>query len=409
MRKRKWMLMSIIIIGIAGIAYWSLRSGVQPIRVLETAEVRRGNIRKVLEATGIVQAQVGAIVKIGARATGSIDEMRVKVGDPVQKGEVIALIDDREQLAQLDVSKARLESAKAEQGRVETVYPKRIAEAEAQLRLAEAEEEYARLTLKRQAQLYAKKLVAKDVYDAASRDALVKASQVSARRASAELLKTEFEKERIKAKRNVDEARATLSTRNTQLSYTRIVSPIEGVVSQVTIQEGETVVAGLQVANLITVIDPTKLEMWIYVDETDVGQVKPGQAVEFQVDAYPDTVFQGAVELIYPQPEIRDNIVYYKALVPVSIEQAERLRPEMTTQCRIVVQQLDDVLVIPNTALKWVQGTQVVYGVNNDGSVVQLHPELGLAGLRETEVVSGLEEGQTVAVQVVLPAKQGKK
>ena len=79
-----------------------------------------------------------------------------------------------------------------------------------------------------------------------------------------------------------------------RISYTPIESPITGVVSEVTAQEGETIVAGLQVANLITVLDPARLEMWVYVDETDVGQVHAGQAAEFRVDAYPGKTFDGA-------------------------------------------------------------------------------------------------------------------
>ena len=93
-------------------------------------------------------------------------------------------------------------------------------------------------------------------------------------------------------------------TKLLRLSYKSILSPITGIVSQVTAQEGETVVSGFQVSNLITVLDPSRLEMWIYVDETDVGQVKPGMPVEFRVDAYPDTVFTGEVDTIY-----RNNVV----------------------------------------------------------------------------------------------------
>jgi len=166
-------------------------------------------------------------------------------------------------------------------------------------------------------------------------------------------------------------------------------------------------VAGLQVANLFTVLDPTRLEMWIYVDETDVGQVKPDMPVEFRVDAYPDAVFSGSVETIYPQPEIKDNIVYYQALVRLSPENATRLRPEMTTQCQIVVRVKDNVLSVPNTALKWVDNQQVVFVVE-DGTPRKVVPQLGLAGLNETEVVSGLSDGQTVATQIVLPGS-GKK
>ena len=216
-------------------------------------------------------------------------------------------------------------------------------------------------------------------------------------------MRTEFEKERFKAQKAKEEAEAVIESARTKISYTRIVSPIDGVVAFVTSQAGETVVAGLQVANLITVLDPTRLEMWIYVDETDVGQVHPGLAVEFRVDAHPATVFRGSVDQIYPQPEIRDNIVYYQALVRLDPKESKQLRPEMTTQCQIVVQEKKGVLVIPNAALKWIGDRQVVFAVAGDGSVREVSPTLGLEGLNETEVTAGLTPGEKVATQIVLP------
>ncbi|MBU1247081.1 MAG: efflux RND transporter periplasmic adaptor subunit, partial [Proteobacteria bacterium] len=201
----------------------------------------------------------------------------------------------------------------------------------------------------------------------------------------------------------VQAMRAALETLEVQRSYCDIFSPIDGVVSQVAAQEGETVVSGLQVSNLITVLDSTRLEMWIYVDETDVGRTREGQIVEFHVDAHPGKVFEGKVERVYPEPEIRDSIVYYKALVAVTFDPSAPLRPEMTTQCRIVVEQAEGVLTVPNAALKWVDGRQVVFVQEASGAIREVDPELGLEGLDRSEVLSGLTEGDNVAVQLVLP------
>lgn len=385
-----------------GLGFWLSGRGSQAPRVLATAEVKMGEVRKVLQATGIVKAQVGAIVRIGARATGTIQEMRVRVGDAVRAGEEIAVIDDRELKAQRDQAQATLEKAQAEELRVGDVYPRRIVEALAQLELAQAQYDYARANAQRQSQLFDQKLVSRDTLESAQRENLVTANTVRARKATLDLNKTEFAREKVKARKAVEEAEAALLTTLTRITYTRIVSPIDGVVSQVSAQQGETVVAGLQVANLITVLDPARLEMWIYVDETDVGQVKPGMPVEFRVDAYPDTAFSGRVDTIYPQPEIKDNIVYYQALVRLSPENAAKLRPEMTTQCQIVVRVKPDVLTVPSAAVKWVDNDRTVFVVE-DGKVVPVKPELGVAGLTETEVVSGLSAGQTVATQIVLP------
>ncbi len=403
MRQKKiWIALALCLAAaFAAWKYWG--GGDKAPKVLAEAEVTTGQVRKVLEATGIIKAQVGAIVKIGARATGTIQDMRVKVGDRVAKGQVIALVDSREDASRLKEAGARLERAEAELKQVLEVYPKRVAEAEAELALSRAKADYADLNLTRQHRLSAQDLVARDVLDQARRDALVAKNELAARDVALTRVRTEFEKERIKAERSREEAQAALVTAETKLTYSRIISPIDGVVSNVTVQQGETVVAGLQVANLITVLDPTRLEMWIYVDETDVGQVAPGMRVEFRVDSLPGEVFSGQVDQIYPQPEIRDNIVYYQALVRLDPDQSQRLRPEMTTHCQIVVREKKDVLVIPNAALKWIGSRQVVFVVEPGGAVRETRPELGLSGLNETEVVSGLRAGDKVAVMIVLP------
>jgi multidrug efflux pump subunit AcrA (membrane-fusion protein) len=153
-----------------------------------------------------------------------------------------------------------------------------------------------------------------------------------------------------------------LRQQETRLTYTRIYSPIDGVVSDVTAQEGETIVAGLQVANLVTVLDPTLLEMWTYVDETDIGRVKIGQEVEYYVDTFPEKIFQGNIDKIYPQPVVKDNIVYYLAIVKVSQNDAQFLKPEMTTHIKIIFAEKTDILIVPNAAIKF-EGEQIAYKV----------------------------------------------
>ncbi|MEW5773741.1 MAG: efflux RND transporter periplasmic adaptor subunit [Thermodesulfobacteriota bacterium] len=363
----------LLLAGLAGGGFYWWRSAQAPAepKILATARVERGAVRKELDSTGIVKAQVGAIVKIGAQATGRLVAMPVKVGDAVERGQVIARIDDRDLSAQL---------AQAEAG---------LARARAELAVARAQDQYARENLARQQDLFARGVVARDALDQAERDAAVQTRTLTAKQAA------------------VAEAEASIAVFRTKLSHTVIQSPIAGVVSQVTVQEGETVVTGLQTVNLITVLDPSRLEMWIYVDETDVGQVAPGLRVEFTVDAYPGRTFAGTIGRIHPQPEVRDNIVYYQALVALDQGQARDLRPEMTTLCRIVVQEKPDALSLPNAALKWVDGEQVAYRVR-EGRAEKVKPRLGLAGLARSEVLEGLAEGDEVATQLVLPGAKKK-
>ena len=393
----------------AAALFFFTREGGGTIEILASAPVTRGEVRNQLEATGIVKAQVGAIVKIGAQATGRITRMLVKVGNAVNKGDLIAEIDDRELAASRAEAEARVERARAELARIENTSPLREAEAEAEVAAAKAQMDYAALTLKRQTSLAKQGLVARDTLDDARQNAVVKAETLRAKQAARERIRMENTEERRKAAKALAQERATLASIRTRLSYTRIISPIAGVVSQVAAQEGETVVTGLEVANLITVLDPTRLEMWIYVDETDVGRVARGLPVEFQVDAYPDDVFTGSIDQIYPEPEIRDNIVYYQALVRLDPEQALRLRPEMTTQCKIIVEVKKDVLRLPNAALKWVDGQQAVFVDEGGGEVRRAEPGLGLGGASYSEVLSGLAEGDKVATRLVLPGQKKKK
>lgn len=374
--------------------------------ITQTATLGRATVRKVLDATGIIKPEVGAIVKTGTRFTGIIRTMHVKVGDKVKAGQIIAEIDDREQRAQQEQAQATLRKAEAERAKVESSYPLQIREAEAQVAAAQADYDYAALNLKRRRTLVDQDLDARNTLDEAKQQAETTANTLAARKATRDRLQRESSLAIRSAREAVKEATSALEATNVRLSYSVIRAPLDGVVSEVTAQGGETVVAGFQVANLITVLDPTRLEMWIYVDETDVGQVTPGMAVEFRVDSLPGRTFTGTVNQIYPQPEIRENIVYYRALVRLTPQTSTDLRPEMTTQCRIVVQQKDNVLAVPNEALKWVGGEQVVF-VQDGAGIRKVRPRIGLAGAEASEVLEGLAEGDVVGTRVVLPPSRG--
>jgi len=389
--KRLIILVLLVCVALGGtLAYrkWKAPKGFE---ILETAKAEKASIRDVLVATGMIKPQVGAQIKIGARATGTILDMRVRVGDTVRKGDLIAVIDDREIQKALASDRAALEAARKALEEVERTYPERIREAEARRRLA-------RITWEREAALIREDYTTRDAVDRAR-------SELDAAEAVLQRLRDEFETQKAIALARIQEAEARLKQDEIRWSYTRITAPIDGVVMEVTGQEGETVVTGLQVANLVTVMDPTRLEMQIYVDETDVGRVAPGLSVEYSVDTYPERTFMGTVEKIYPQPVVRDNIVYYLAIVKIPEKDALQLRPEMTTYCRVVLTRKDGVLSVPNSAVKFENGQQVVYVVGEAGAVTKTVVQVGIRGEDRTEILSGLREGQVVAIKFVPPAK----
>jgi multidrug efflux pump subunit AcrA (membrane-fusion protein) len=362
----------------------------EEIKILETATVKKGEIKGVLIETGIIKPQVGAVVKIGTRATGTVVKLNVRIGDRVKKGQLIALIDDREIREQINQSKAALLKAENSLRQIELTYPEKLREAQANL-------EYARINYEREQELLKREYTTKESVDRAKRE-------LEIAEATLKRLRDEYETQVMITKASIEEIKAQIAQQETRLSYTRIYSPIDGIVSDVTIQEGETVVAGLQVANLITVFDPLKLEMWIYVDEADIGRVKIGQNIEFTVDTLPDKTFHGKIEKIYPQPVVKDNIVYYLAIVKVSREDALFLRPEMTTHVRITHEQRKDTLIVPNSAVKFEQGSQIAYKIIGPNKVEKVKIKIGLRNEESTEIISGLKEGDTVATKIILPS-----
>lgn len=359
-------------------------------RVIETGRVERGDIRGVLVGTGIIKSQVGAVVKIGARATGKVVKMHVKVGDGVKEDQLIALIDDREIVKGIEQQKAALQVAKGTLAQITLTYPERIREAEANFT-------YARLVWEREKELIKKEYTSKDSLEKAE-------SQFKAAGAVMKRLREEHVTQQKITEATIREIQAQIEQQEVRLTYTRIHSPITGIISDVTAQEGETIVAGLQVANLVTVLDPTRLEMWIYIDETDIGRARPGQKCEFTVDTYPEKIFTGTIDKIYPQPVVRENIVYYLSIVKVSKEDARHLRPEMTTHVKIVTTEKSGVLTVPNAAVKYEKGRQIAYrATKGSNRVEKVELQLGIRGEERTEILSGIPEGTELATKLILP------
>jgi len=390
-KKLVWAVVLIAVLSAGGIVGYKKLHPKAQTQVLETGRVEKGNIRGVLVETGIIKSQVGAVVKIGARATGRLDKMLVKVGDRVKAGQFIAKIDDRETSKAIDQQKAALRAAKSTLAQIRLTYPQRIKE-------AEANRSYARIAYDRQQELIKKEYTTQDALERAQ-------NQFLAADAVLQRLRDEFATQELISSATLKEITAQLEQQEIRMSYTRIYSPLSGIVADVTAQEGETIVAGLQVANLVTVLDPTRLEMWTYIDETDVGRAKNGQTVEYTVDTYPDRTFAGSIERINPQPVVKDNIVYYLATVKISPADAAFLRPEMTTHVKIVLNEKTDVLTVPNAAIKFEKGRQIAYvAAKGSPSVKKVSLKLGIRGEERTEVLAGVSEGTELATKLVLPA-----
>ncbi len=246
---------------------------------------RTGVSDRAVKATGVIRPMIGAEVRVGSRISGVVRRLYVRIGDRVEKGQLLAELDDRDLVA-------------------------RRREALAALQLAEANLEYAKSDLARRRELHASALLAPSDLDLARRAYAV-------------------------AEQQRDGARASLEVAATQLAYGRIVAPIAGVVASVSTQEGETVAASFATPTFVTLLDLARLEVWAYVDETDIGRIRIGQPATFTVDTYGATGFKGEVTAIYPKAEIRDNVVNYVTVIRFDAPRDKVLRPDMTTTVRI--------------------------------------------------------------------------
>ena len=316
-------------------------------QTFQTIPVQRKTISTSILATGIIKPKVGAEVRVGSRVSGIVKKLYVKNGDEVRKGDLLANLDDSELSARYRLETANLENAK-------TVL------------------KYAKIEMDRIKALADKNFASAQVYDNAVKSFDMAQSQVASEQAAVDFASTE-------------------------LSFSKIFAPISGVIGSVSTQEGETVSAAFTAPTFVTIIDLARIEVWAYVDETDIGKVETGQKATFTVDTYTGNTFEGAVSAIYPKAEIRDNVVNYVVIIEISDKKGKILRPEMTTSVTIQTTATAKVLCIPNNVIKRKNSETVVYVLEN-GMPVTRKIKIGTKGSQFTEVTEGLKENEKVVI-----------
>ena len=326
---------------------WDSSSRDSSAPTLTTDVVRVGDLGATVLATGVVRPQVGAEVEVGSRVSGVLQSLHVDLGDEVEAGQLLAVLDPTE-------------------------FRARVNEAEAGVASAQAEAEYARATFQRAEVLRRDGFISDEEFEAARRARDVASARLA-------------------------QAGAAVEAARIQLSYTRIRAPISGVVASVSTQVGETVAASLAAPTFVTIIDLSALEVWAFVDETDIGRVQVGQEADFTVDTYPSIDFPGTVTAIRPSAELQGNVVNYVTVVDIADQRGRTLRPEMTTTVNIRLPARSGVLTVPNAAVRRdPAGTHVL--VATGGGPLRQDIETGYRGVRRTEVLNGLEEGARVII-----------
>jgi RND family efflux transporter MFP subunit len=307
------------------------------------ASPERRNIAASVLATGVVRLRVGGEVRVGSQLSGIVESLKVEVGSKVKRGDVIAKIDSR-----------GLES--------------RLAQARAQVSVAEQDVRRARLELERAKKMDERKLVAVSNVE----DAAIAVDQALAK---------------------LEKARRDAAVVQTDLSYAVIRSPITGTVASVTTQEGETVAASFNAPTFVTIIEDGALELIALVDETDIGSVAVGNPVSFTVEAYPSKEFNGHVARIAPKGTIISGVVNFEVMIRID-SAAEALKPDMTANVSLRTAERE-ALVIPNAAIQRDGSERFVY-IDNDGQLARRVVTIGTRDASFTEVRQGIAPGDRV-------------
>jgi len=406
-RRNRRALFFVVALGAAtGAAWWFWPRGPAADAAPPTAQVVRRDLASSVLATGAVKPQVGAEVRVGARISGKVEHLYANIGDVVKKGQVLAELEKADLEARENQRTAELEMAEAKLAAVKSLRPREIEKAQADVAQWQATVELNGKDLARQDELLKQDFTSQQARDRAKEQLAVAEAHLASTRKALELAKTGYEEDLKQAAAEVERAKAALADATVQLSYATITAPIDGVVGLVSTQEGETVAAGLNAPTFVTIIDLARLQVDTFVDEVDIGKVKPGQEAIFTVDSFPAREFAGKVVAIYPQAVIQENVVNYDVVVQITEPYDGLLRPEMTASVTISLETRQNVLAIPVKAVKRERGKSVVYVVSGDAPQPR-EVKTGWKDSQWIEILSGLEEGETVLLEAQ-PAEQPK-
>ena len=321
MKKRTIIVISTASVLILSLGIFKACSNKEQKITVETTKVRKGAINTEVTATGTIEAL--KTVEVGTQVSGIINKIYVDFNSHVKAGQLLAELDRKPLITVMEVASASLDNAKAELT-------------------------YQTANYNRMKALIDKKLVAESDYDLA-------------------LYNYEQAKTAMKtAQSNYDKAKINLD-------YAYIHSPIDGLVLNRAVDEGQTVAASFNTPTLFTIAnDLTRMQVEASVDEADIGQIKLNQRVEFNVDAYPDENFDGVVTQIRLQPVVTSNVVTYTVIVQAS-NPDKKLMPGMTANITVIIAEAKDACLIPSKVLRFKPDSAIVLAYNK--SVIE-KPEL---------------------------------
>ncbi len=335
-RIKRWVIILIVsgLFGTASAAYFGRDNGKSV--SYRTAAVTRGDLLTTIGATGTVEPE--EVIDVGAQVAGRIlsfgkdaEGKTVDYGSVVEAGTVLARIDDSLYEADAAQAQAQVQSAKAS-----------LQRARADLEQMKAKLLQADRDWKRARRIGPSEALAQASYDAY--DAAYASARANVGVGEAAILQ---------AKAGVDHAEAALRRAKRNLGYCTIKSPVDGVIIDRRVNIGQTVVASLNAPSLFLIAkDLTRLQVWVAVNEADIGKIHPGQPVTFTVDAFPGETFQGEVGKVRLNASMTQNVVTYTVEI-VTDNSNGRLLPYLTANVRFELARVNKVLLVPNGALRW--------------------------------------------------------
>ena len=311
--KKRYLATTLIVagIGIVGVTGITAKNQVK----YDTKQIERCTITQVVEASGTINPV--NTVSVGSTVSGLIKAIYVDYNDVVKKGQLMAQIDPANFEAQVQQNQAQINNARAN------------------LQKLQAIADYDQKQYSRYKNLYSSNFVAKSELDEKYSTYKSDLAQINAARAQ------------------INQYQASLKTALTNLSYTKIIAPVDGTVISREIDLGQPVAASFQAPELFTIAqDLTKMQIEVSVSEADIGKVKDGQEVTYTLDGYPDSEFTGKVTQVRLSPTTVSNVVTYTVIVDVNNEDL-KLKPGMTANVSIITNKSENVLCVPNMALKF--------------------------------------------------------
>ena len=344
----------------------------------ETVPAKIDTIVEAVEASGTVNPV--NTVDIGSQVSGMIKDIYVDYNSKVTKGQLLAQIDPSLFQAQVDKARGDLEAAKANKAKIQAMLV------------------YDKKNYERYRKLYAKNYVAKSDLDLAEATYKSDLAQIAS------------------AQGSINQAMATLNNNLTNLKYTRIVSPVDGIVVSRAVDVGQTVAASFQTPTLFQVAqDLTKMQIEVNVSEADIGKIKKDQSVEYTLDGYADSVFYGKVSEVRIAPTTVSNVVTYTVIVDVDNKE-QKMIPGMTANVSIITNKSENVICVPTDALKFTP-SEITGGkkykeqglwILKDNKPVRITITTGAKDSDKTEIISdALHENDKVILRK--KGKDGKK